>query len=105
MIPSVEHRLGSASRIKGRGAIVRSLRGLMIRTQRYSVHRARGPEEQMWAARLTDRLAQALEEAIAAPGVDACLAAVDARARRGWKVRRHDGEHRSAAPTQPLVDV
>jgi hypothetical protein len=51
------------TRIKGRPAIVRRLRGLLIAVHRYGRHRARTPGERIWTARLLDRLQAALGDA------------------------------------------
>jgi hypothetical protein len=52
------------SRVAGRGALLRSLRGLVRRVERFGVHRARSVEERRWAARLADRLDDALQDAL-----------------------------------------
>jgi hypothetical protein len=43
-------------RVKGKPALVRSLRGLIIRAHRYAQHRATTPADQVWAAALIDGL-------------------------------------------------
>jgi hypothetical protein len=72
---------GTASRIHGRGALVRSLRLLLIRTGRYLQSRAWTPEEVAWAGRLFNALEPVLRQAAADPGVEAECARVEARAR------------------------
>lgn len=76
----------TASRIKGRGALIRSLRGLVIRVGRYAQHRAQPGTEQQWAARLFDALRVTLHEADD-PTVHADLARVERRARLSRKDR------------------
>lgn len=51
------------SRIKGRPALVRRLRGLLVAVHRYGKGRARTPEEVRWAAKMLDRLQHALDGA------------------------------------------
>lgn len=63
MLTSTERPRGTASRIKGRPAIVRSLRGLLIRTHRFGHCRARSREDVLWAARTIDVLMLALRVA------------------------------------------
>jgi len=83
------------SRLVGRGAILRALRGLLIRAQRYGVYRATTPDDQMWAARLADHLEAALRETLDAPGARASLNAAEARAQRSSKnVHRPDNASR-----------
>jgi hypothetical protein len=55
--------------VKGRPAIVKSLRALLIRTHRFGRHRARTADDIRWAARLIDALTTALS--CASPGDDA----------------------------------
>jgi hypothetical protein len=74
-----------ASRIKGRGAITRSLRLLLLRVGRYAQHRARTPQEQHWAGSLFHHLESALKEAIRDPLVRSDLARVETQARRSRK--------------------
>ena len=50
----------SASRIAGRGRLLRSLRALLGRVNRYAVHRARTNAELRWAARFGDAVEAAL---------------------------------------------
>jgi len=76
------------SRVAGRGAIARSLAGLIIRVSRFAVARAATADDQRWAAALADRLHAAYREAMAAPGVASALTAADARADCRRKVPR-----------------
>lgn len=68
-----------ASRIAGRGALLRSLRLLLRRLERYGEHRAATPDERRWAIRLLDCLNLGFTEAIAAPGARASLQHIDHR--------------------------
>jgi hypothetical protein len=70
----------AASRIRGRGALLRSLRSLCRRVERFGVHRAAARDEQLWAVRLADRFEAAFTEALDSPGARVSLAAVDRRA-------------------------
>jgi hypothetical protein len=56
------------SRVKGRPALVRSLRGLLIRVHRYGRCRAATSADQAWAAAVIDALFAAL--AVADPRSD-----------------------------------
>jgi hypothetical protein len=51
------------TRVKGKAAITKSLRSLLIRTHRYGRHRAATPEDLGWAAQLIDALTAAVETA------------------------------------------
>lgn len=51
------------SRVRGRPALVRRLRGLLLAVHRYGRHRATTPAECLWAARLIDSLTAALDVA------------------------------------------
>jgi hypothetical protein len=48
-------------RVKGRPALERSLRRLLIRVERFGRHRARTPEDMRWCARTIDALSSLLE--------------------------------------------
>jgi hypothetical protein len=72
---------GMASRIQGRGALVRSLRLLLVRTSRYLQHRARTAEERAWAGELFNALEPVLRQAAADPVVEADHARVEQRLR------------------------
>jgi uncharacterized lipoprotein YmbA len=54
--------------------------GLLIRAERYGRHRAATADEQLWAARLADRLDAALREAMNSPEARASLAAAERHA-------------------------
>lgn len=43
-------------RVKGRPALLRRLRGLLVAAHRFGRHRATSPAERLWAARLVDGL-------------------------------------------------
>lgn len=49
------------SRVTGRAALVRSLRGLLIRGHRFGESRARTRDDLRWAARLVDGLTATLD--------------------------------------------
>lgn len=53
-------------RIKGRPALVRRLRGLLVAAHRFGRHRATSPDERQWSAGLVDALTVAVN--IADPG-------------------------------------
>jgi hypothetical protein len=57
------------TRVKGRPALTRRLRGLILAVHRYGRHRARTPGERIWTARLLDRLQAALGDADASDEV------------------------------------
>jgi hypothetical protein len=61
MLTMAEKGTPTASRIRGRDSIVRSLRLLLIRVHRFGNRRARGAEDVAWAARMIDALTGALE--------------------------------------------
>ena len=82
----------TASRIQGRGALVRSLRLLLIRTSRYLQHRARTAEERAWAGRLFNGLEPVLRQAAADPAVVTDLARVEQRARVRQKTHRAEAQ-------------
>jgi hypothetical protein len=71
--------------VPGRGAILRSLRGLVRRVERFGERRARTPEDRAWSHRLADALDAAFREALAVPGGREALAAVDQRRARARK--------------------
>ena len=60
MLTASERPRGVASRIKGRPALVRSLRGLLLRVHRFGRHRARSRQDMQWAAVRIDALDAAL---------------------------------------------
>lgn len=76
---------GTASRIQGCGALLRSLRRLVLRTARFLQGRARTPDERAWAGQLFNALEPALRQAAADPVVQADCIRVEARARRRQK--------------------
>jgi hypothetical protein len=76
---------GAGSRIAGRGALLRSLRALLRRVQRFGEHRAASPEEQVWTARLHDRLSAAFADGTSSESARASLAAYDRRRARSMK--------------------
>lgn len=81
-----------SSRVAGRGALLRSLRMLLRRVERFAAHRARCPEDRDWAAKLADRLDAALTDAAAAPGARASLVIAERRAevnRKGFRRPTH----------------
>lgn len=78
-------RSPGVSRVAGRGSILRSLRALLRRVQRYGEHRAATTDEQRWTARLHDGLTAAFEDALASEGARASLRAVDERRRLSSK--------------------
>ncbi len=76
-----------ASRIAGRGRLLRQLAALSRRVDRFAAHRASSDAECRWAALLADQLDSAYAGAIAAPGAHAALAAVERRAETQRKAR------------------
>jgi hypothetical protein len=81
MIRRSERPRCSASRVHGRGALMRSLRALLRPVQRYGEHRATSPDELRWMAQLYDGLSAVFDEAMASDGARASLRAVDERRR------------------------
>jgi hypothetical protein len=75
---------GHGSRIKGQGAILRSLRQLVRRVDRYGQHRAATPNEWGWCNRLADDLELAYRRA-STPQSMASLDAVNRRVRLSRK--------------------
>jgi hypothetical protein len=67
MLTTREKPKSSASRIAGKGAIVRSLRLLVVRVGRFAHGRATSPTDRWWACRTLDALAAALAVADQAP--------------------------------------
>lgn len=49
-------------RVKGRAALLRRLRGLLIAVHRYGRARATTLDDQRWCARMIDQLTAALDE-------------------------------------------
>ncbi len=84
---AVEHPHIAGSRIAGRGSLLRTLRALLRRVQRFAEHRAGTGDEQRWAARLYDELDAAFNVAVSAPGASASLRMVDERRRISSKTR------------------
>jgi hypothetical protein len=70
---------GAGSRIVGQGRLLRSLRLLLRRVDRYAAHRARTAVEITWAAELADSLQHAYTAALT-PAARASLALADRRA-------------------------
>jgi hypothetical protein len=91
---SVPH---GASRIAGRGRLLRSLRLLVRRVDRFCCHRARTEDERLWAARLADQLDAALTRGLDSPAAEAGLAEVDRRAIRSQKTGRPSGSSNETA--------
>jgi hypothetical protein len=63
MLTGSERRPGVASRVKGRPAILKSLRLLLIRVHRFGTLRARSEQDKAWAARTLDALEGTLKVA------------------------------------------
>jgi len=104
MIAQVERGSCGSSRIRGRGALLRSLLALLRRVRRYGEHRAATVEEQRWTARLHDDLTAACEEAMASDGARASLRAVDERRRLSSKTA-YDRKAASLSPGESLGGV
>jgi hypothetical protein len=51
------------TRVKGRPALLRSLRGLLVRAHRYASARATTDTDRLWSARLIDALTLAVQTA------------------------------------------
>ena len=79
MASTVAAMKGSASRINGMGSLLRSLRALVARVDRYGQHRASTADERRWANILADGLERAYCTA-STPTALASLAAVERRA-------------------------
>ncbi len=91
-----------ASRIAGRGGLLRSLRSLLGRVRRYGEHRASTADEQRWAALLFDGLTNTFGDAMTSDSARASLHAVDERRRISSKTA---GRERAAAgETGRLID-
>lgn len=69
MLTSAEKPRATASRIKGRPALVRRLRGLLIAVHRFGRGRARSREDVAWTAVVLDGLVDVL--AVADPSPEA----------------------------------
>jgi hypothetical protein len=63
VLTTSERPRATASRIKGKPAMVRSLRGLLLRVHRYGRGRARTPADITWTARVLDALRETLAAA------------------------------------------
>lgn len=70
----------------GRGRLLRQLRQLARRVDRFAIGRASSQDERRWANRLADALDRAFWQAMEAPGAAAALEAVDRRAAVSAKV-------------------
>jgi hypothetical protein len=70
---------GAGSRIVGMGRLLRSLKALITRVDRFGQHRVSTHEELRWATVLADDLERAFRAALT-PEARAALAAVDRRA-------------------------
>jgi hypothetical protein len=79
--------MGSASRIVGQGGLLRTLRALIAKVDKFSAHRARTREEVRWANCLADALERALNAAMT-PAARASLEAVDRRRALSQKHRQ-----------------
>ena len=77
------------SRVAGQGPLLRSLRSLLRRVERFGLHRAGTREAQRWAARLADRLEAAFTDALQTPEVRASLTAADRRAHVSAKTSKN----------------
>jgi hypothetical protein len=88
---SKEGQVGS-SRIAGRGGLLRSLRILVRRVDRFGQHRAATATERSWSHRLADALEAAYRVAAGDPKARASLAHADDRSKARRKV------HRTEAP-------
>lgn len=84
--PSGRTPRGIASRVMGRGRLLRQLRQLERRVYRFAMLRAASADERAWAARLADALEAAFRQALDAPGAAAALEAVNRRAAVSAKV-------------------
>jgi hypothetical protein len=71
--------IGHGSRIKGQGSILRSLRALTARVDRFGQHRACTDEQLRWVNSLADDLDRAYRRASTAQAI-ASLTAVEQRA-------------------------
>ena len=60
MLTGTERPARIASRIRGKAALLKSLRGLLVRAHRYANHRTRTRADIEWAAVLIDALGVAL---------------------------------------------
>ena len=80
---------GAGSRIVGQGRLLRSLRALVRRVDRYSQHRACTADEWRWGNRLADQLERAYCTALT-PAAQASLEAVDRRVDRSRKTPTPD---------------
>lgn len=76
-----------ASRIAGRGRLLRSLRALLGRINRFAAHRAGTDAERRWACAFGDAVQQALDVGLQDAGARAALLAVDRRRDISRKVR------------------
>ena len=63
MLTTAEKGTATASRVRGKAAITRSLRLLLIRTARYGNRRAQRASDFKWSARMIDSLTQTLRVA------------------------------------------
>ena len=77
----------AASRIKGMGSLLRGLRALVRRVDKFAAHRACTDTELRWANVLADRLQFAFEIARADEHARASLESVDRRAAIQRKTR------------------
>ena len=69
---------GAGSRVVGMGRLLRSLKALIARTDRYAAHRASTKDERRWANVLADALEAAHRGALT-PQARASLTAVEQR--------------------------
>lgn len=77
----------TASRIPGQGRLVRSLRSLLRRVERYGVHRARTVDEHTWACAVADGLERVYSLALTSASARASLHVADRRASVSHKGR------------------
>ncbi len=68
-----------ASRIAGRGRLLRSVQALVRRIERFALHRAATDDEQQWARQIADALEQVLRLGSQSSSARHGLASVDAR--------------------------
>ncbi len=76
-----------ASRVPGQGRILRALRALLRRVERYAIYRADTEDEQAWARQMADALEQTLNVGLESSAARHGLASVDARAAVRRKTR------------------
>jgi hypothetical protein len=99
----MSHGVPGASCIAGRGRLLRTLRTLIRRTERFCLHRASTDDQRRWAATFADDLEAILRHHLEEASAQAALRSVDQRAALKRKARL-GGSEATATPESTLAN-